>query len=1294
MLVYPDLDSLSSRISQVPLSDQHAFRRRLGGLEARLRRGQSVDGGLKALAHDLEAARERLELRRINLPQPTFPDALPVVQRRDEIGNAIRANQVVILCGETGSGKTTQLPKICLELGRGVAGMIGHTQPRRIATRSLAARVASELRTQVGHAVGYKMRFSDRTSPETYIKIMTDGILLAETQSDPALRAYDTLIIDEAHERSLNVDFLLGYLKRLLPERPELKLIITSATIDPESFAAHFDNAPIVEVSGRSWPVEIRYRPVAEGDDESHERDRQQALLDAIDELAREGAGDVLVFLPSEREIGDAAENLRKHHPPHTEIVPLYGRLSAAQQQRVFEPHGGRRIVLATNVAETSLTVPGIRYVVDTGLARISRYSYRTKVQRLPVEPVSQASANQRAGRCGRTASGICIRLYSEEDYLRRPPFTDPEILRTSLAAVILQMLVLRLGDIRDFPFLQPPDARFIRDGFKLLHELGAIDDRHRLADVGRRLARFPVDVRLARMLLAAAEEACLAEVLVIVSALAVQDPRERPFDQAQAADEKQRQFRDERSDFMALLELWNFYHAQARHLSRSKLRMLCREYFLSAARMREWHDIHRQLQALVKSTGMRINQVEADYAAVHRALLTGLLSNVAFKSDAHEFTGARNLKLNIFPGSGLFARPPKWIVAAELVETGRRYARIVATIEPQWVERLAGHLVKRHYSDPHWEKRAGKVAAYERVMLYGLVLVARRKVNFGAVDPRLAREIFIRGALVQGELTTRAAFFAPNQALLAELQQMEERTRRRDILVDEEVLFDFYNARIPAGIHSAAGLESWYRHAARASSRLLFLAREDLLQHAAPDYPAAAFPDELEIGGIRLALEYHFVPGDEQDGVTAVVPLAALNQLSPQVFDWLVPGLVQEKVTALIRSLPKRLRRHFVPAPDYARACIAACADRSGSLLDVVTQQLHRLASVEVPADAWQLEQLPAHLVMRFRVVDAEGRTLAAGRDLETLREAVGAHAASQFRKLPVHELERDDVRGWDFADLPEYVELKQHGLLMRGYPALLVEADVVKLRVLDDPQRARREHRKGLVALFRLVASRAIRDLEKHLPGIETMCLHFAAVGSCGGLREDLVQAIIAQVFPGDVPAIRSRKDFEARALSAERQLMGVASDLCGSVGKALVEYHDLARKLGKSIPPRWLALATDVGEQLSRLVYPGFVSATPFDQLPHLARYIKGIQVRLQRVEQDPGRDIRQAAQLAPFKDRLEQVLARPKGGDAARARAMEYRWLLEEFRISLFAQELGTARPVSGERLQRLWSELGH
>jgi ATP-dependent helicase HrpA len=743
----------------------------------------------------------------------------------------------------------------------------------------------------------------------------------------------------------------------------------------------------------------------------------------------------------------------------------------------------------------------------------------------------------------------------------------------------------------------------------------------------------------------------------------------------------------------MALLKLWMFYHGQARHLSRSKLRKLCREYFLSAARMREWHDIHQQLQALVKATGMQINQAEADYAAIHRALLSGLLSNVAFKSDAHEFTGPRNLKLAVFPGSGLFARPPKWIVAAELVETARRYARTVAKIEPQWIETLAEHLVKRHHSDPHWEKRAGQVVAYEKVTLYGLVLVARRRVNFGPIDPGRARDLFIRGALVHGELTTRAAFLAHNQALLAELQQIEEKTRRRDVGVDEELLYGFYDERIPAHIHSAADLERWYQQAARASPRLLFLARQDLSPHAVSGCRTTGFPDELEIAGIRLGLEYRFAPGDEQDGVTAVVPLALLNQLSPQVFEWLVPGLVQEKVTALIRSLPKRLRRHFVPAPDYARACLEACPAHSGSLLDALTQQLERSTGVEVPADAWSLEQLPAHLRMRFRVVDAQGGTVAAGRDLAALKQQVGARAARQFRHLSAHALERDDVKGWDFGDLPAYVELKQQGLSMRGYPALVVDGSRVGLRILDDPRRAGREHRDGLVALFRLVASGTVRHLEKHLPGIETMCLKFAGVGSCEVLRDDLVRGIIAHLFPGDALDIRARKDFEARALSAERQLMGVANDLCGWVGQALAEYHEVARQLGKSISPRWLGLVADVRTQLAGLVYPGFVTATPFDQLPHLARYIRGIRVRLQRAEQDPGRDQRQRARLAPFQDRLEQLLGQHTLVAGLGKRIMDYRWLVEEFRISLFAQELGTARPVSPERLQKLWSELG-
>ncbi|MGA7800572.1 MAG: ATP-dependent RNA helicase HrpA, partial [Gammaproteobacteria bacterium] len=919
------LAALAQDLPECMLADRGPFEKRLRALQRRARQGRAVDSGMKELSAAVARSRAVRERRLAALPVPQYPDALPVVLRREEIRSAIAAHQVVIVCGETGSGKTTQLPKICLELGRGVAGMIGHTQPRRIAARSLAARIAEELRSAVGRAVGYKVRFNDRVGQDSFIKVMTDGILLAETQGDRDLSQYDTLIIDEAHERSLNIDFLLGYLKQLLPRRPDLKVIITSATIDPERFSRHFDDAPVIEVSGRTYPVEIRYRGVEGGTSDTGERDLGQSVVDAVDELARAGSGDVLVFLPGEREIRETAERLRKHHPPHTEILPLYARLSAAQQNRVFQNHRGRRIVLATNVAETSLTVPGIRYVVDTGLARISRYSYRTKVQRLPIEPVSQASADQRAGRCGRVAAGICIRLYGEEDYQARVRYTEPEIRRTNLASVILQMLSLGLGDIERFSFIDPPDSRYVRDGFKLLHELGAVDGRERLTDLGRQLARLPVDPRLGRMLLAARDEHCLEEALVIVSALAVQDPRERPLDQQQAADEKHRLFSDPRSDFLGYLKLWQSYHEQQRHLSQNKLRKWCREHFLSFMRLRDWHDTHRQLKELATGMGMHLNQVAAEYDAVHRALLTGLLGNVAVKTDAREYTGARNLKLTIFPGSALARKGPKWIMAAELLETARRYAHTVAAVEPQWVERLAGGLVKRNYFEPHWEKRAAQVAAFETVSLYGLMLAARRRVNFGPIDPVLSRELFIRGALVQGDYQTKARFFAHNRALIEEIEGLEAKSRRRDLLVDEALLYRFYDERIPAGIYSGSAFERWRREAERARPGLLELTREHLMQHGAQGITQAQFPDHLEIGGLRLALSYHFEPGSDNDGVTATVPLAAVNQLAPEPFEWLVPGLLGEKVTLLIKSLPKGLRRHFVPAPQFADACLQA---------------------------------------------------------------------------------------------------------------------------------------------------------------------------------------------------------------------------------------------------------------------------------------------------------------------------------------------------------------------------------
>ncbi|TVR66823.1 MAG: ATP-dependent RNA helicase HrpA, partial [Candidatus Competibacteraceae bacterium] len=910
------LSALQARLADCPIRDRALFTRRWHGLRHRWREGQPIERGLEQLSAAVEAAAARLGERRAALPVPTFDDSLPINAHREAIAAAIRAHQVIVLCGETGSGKTTQLPKICLSLGLGVAGLIGHTQPRRIAARSVATRIAAELGATVGGQVGYKVRFSDRIGPDTVVKLMTDGILLAETQSDRQLDQYEVIILDEAHERSLNIDFLLGYLKRLLPRRPDLKLIITSATIDPERFSRHFAQAPIIEVSGRTYPVAMRYRPLLAADEDERDRDLQQAILDAVDEVWQEGPGDILIFLSGEREIRETAESLRKHHPPNTEVLPLYARLSAAEQNRVFQPRGRPRIVLATNVAETSLTVPGIRYVIDPGTARISRYSPRSKIQRLPVEKISQASANQRAGRCGRVMAGVCVRLYAEEDYQSRPPFTDPEILRTHLAAVILQMSALHLGRPEDFPFVDPPDSRQISDGFRLLFELQAVDEQRRITDLGRQLAKLPVDPRLGRMLLTAQREGCLREALLVVAALAIQDPRERPLDKQQAADEKHRRFRDEHSDFVALLKLWDYYHEQARQLSRNQLRNLCQADFLSFVRMREWHDLHQELLGRVTEMGMRLNEEPAPYANLHRALLTGLLGHLGLKQEENVYLGARGRNFYLFPGSGLFKKRPRWVMAAELVETTRLFARTVARIEPEWVEGLAGPLLKRSYTEPHWEKRSAQVAATERVTLYGLPIVASRRVNYGPLDPALAREIFIRQALVEGEFHCQAAFFRHNRQLLAELEEMEVRARR-DLTADEEALYQFYAERIPEGIYSGPTFETWRKQAEREQPRLLFLDRAALLADAGPVADGERFPDHLDLDGLQLPLSYRFTPGADDDGVTVTVPLAAVNQVDPKQLDWLVPGLRAERMAALLKSLPKALRRNFVPVPN-----------------------------------------------------------------------------------------------------------------------------------------------------------------------------------------------------------------------------------------------------------------------------------------------------------------------------------------------------------------------------------------
>jgi len=1262
-----------------------------------------------------------LERRRANLPRPNYPEELPVVARREEIARAVSDHPVVIVCGETGSGKTTQLPKILLELGRGVAGMIGHTQPRRIAARSVAARIASELASPLGHAVGYKVRFSDRVSPDTYIKVMTDGILLAETQGDRLLRAYDTLIIDEAHERSLNIDFLLGYVKELLARRPDLKLIVTSATIDAERFSRHFGGAPVIEVSGRLYPVEVRYRPLGstltptplpqqgEGRFELSEKgkearmDDEQDLIDgmltAVDELAREpGGGDVLVFLPGEREIREATDALRGHHPGGVEILPLYARLSFEEQQRVFRTGGARRIVLATNVAETSLTVPGVRHVVDTGLARISRYSTRNKVEQLQVEPVSQASANQRAGRCGRVAAGVCIRLYAEEDYRARPRYTDPEILRSSLAGVILRMKALGLPDVERFPFLDPPAPRMIADGYQLLAELGAVDEANELTEMGRRLARFPIDPRVARMILAGGREQCLAEILIIAAALEVGDPRERPFERAEAADKAHERFHDEQSDFLALLKLWDHFEDAVEHRkSNRKLAQELHGQFLSQRRLREWRDVHRQLAALAGEMGLRINQQPANREQLHRALIAGLLGNIGCKGEeAGEYLGARGIRFAIFPGSGLRRKQPKWVVAAELVETTRLYARCAARIEPEWVEAAAGDLVKKHYFDPHWEKERALVSAYERVTLYGLTLVPRRPVHYGPINPKEAREVFIRGALVAGEYDTRAPFLEHNRGLLKEIEALEHKARRRDVLVNEEAIYAFYDGVVPEGIVNGAGFEKWRTEAERANPRLLYMTREYLMRHTAAGITEAQFPDRIEAGGAALKLAYRFEPGHPLDGVTVTAPLHLLNQLEAEPFEWLVPGLIREKVAQLFKTLPKQFRRYLVPPAQHVTAFLTECEERETrnekreALASALARYVQRAAGEPISPDSWEHADVPAHLLMNFRVVDEAGRELAAGRDLAALKAQLGEAAQLTFADAGTG-IEKSGIRAWDFGELPERIAFTRGGRQLTGYPALVDEGESVAIRLFDTGAAADAAMRGGVRRLMRLALKEQMRQLDRSLPGLTQAALVLRELAPADDWKENLVTAIADRAFIGEDDTPRGANAFEALKQRARTRLPAVREAACRLFGSIAEEYQRAQQKLAaaaKSIPQP----AADVRAQLARLVFKGFLSATPWDRLHDLPRYLKAMQSRLDQYAADPERDQRHAGTIAELWRRYAERAAKLARTGATDARLEEFRWRIEELRVSLYAQELKTPYPVSYKRLDKLWSQM--
>ena len=1304
----------------------------------------------------------------------SFPESLPVSGKRQEIEAALRAHQVVIVCGETGSGKTTQLPKIALAMGRGGWGqprehgkrpkLIGHTQPRRIAASSVAKRIAEELNTPLGEVVGYKVRFQDRLQPGASVKLMTDGILLAETQGDPDLKAYDTIIIDEAHERSLNIDFLLGYLRQLLPRRPDLKVIVTSATIDADRFAQHFASvkgpAPIIMVSGRLFPVEQRYRPF----EESRDYGLNEAIADGVDELWREGSGDILVFLPGEREIREASDHLRKHLAEHrvvAEVLPLFARLSQQEQDRVFQTGNGRRIVLATNVAETSLTVPGIRYVIDAGHARVKRYSFRNKVEQLQVEPISQAAANQRAGRCGRVANGICIRLYEEKDFNARPRFTDPEILRSSLAGVILRMKALHLGSVEDFPFIEPPLRKAIADGYQLLNELGAVDDANEITELGKTLARLPLDPRVGRMILEAKDRQALAEVLVIAASLSVQDVRDRPIDQQQQADTKHKQFDDEKSEFMGTVKLWKWlddsrgghgHHEpgqspqqQDRHkLSHRKHEALLREHFINPRRVREWKDVYSQLHTVVAEHNWRMNTLPATYEQVHLSLLSGLLGNVGCKSDDEDwYLGARGIKFWKHPGANLSKKPGRWILAAELVETSKLYGRGIATIEQPWLVQMGGHLLKKQLLEPHWEKKAAEVVALERATLYGLVVYHNKRVNYGLVNAAEAREIFIREALVGQEWETRLPFLAHNRKLIGQVEQLEHKSRRQDVLVDDELIYAFYDAQVPPDVMSGHSFERWYKHASREHPKLLHLSREELMRHEAAGITSAAFPKVIRLGGVDCGTTYLHEPGDARDGVTVTVPIYALNQVSEERGEWLVPGMLKDKVLALLKSLHQKPRARLVPLPDHAESFVqsvtgagpAGAEFGQGGLMDALLKAVRDKTQLDVKRADFKLDMLSPHLFMNYRVVDEHGRQLGMGRNLPALKAELGSLARGAFQALAALKA-KEVVSGaeaaadhdganqashaaasaspaaqragqggasqgakgkptsastpltdWTFGELPELMEIQRGGHTLIGFPALIDKGAHVEIDIFDEPDVAAAKHRVGLRRLVALQIKEPLKYLEKNIPDLQKMAMAYMSLGTADELREQIVDVALDRAYLAD-PLPTDAASFKARVEEGRTRLNLIAQEVARLAGTVLTEYAAAARKLKDAKPPK--DVADDVAAQLQRLMPKRFVSATPYAQLQHYPRYLKAITLRLDKLKGDPARDAQRLTELRPLDQRYTRRLADLKGTQDARMD--EFRWLLEELRVSLFAQELRTPQPVSIKRLEKAWAQI--
>nr|WP_221381264.1 ATP-dependent RNA helicase HrpA [Actinoplanes polyasparticus] len=1291
------LPELRKRIADLLPRDERRLGRRLEGTR-RIKDEDARAAALGEILAEVDQAEARLAARVATVPPISYPQSLPVSQRKDDILAAIRDHQVVVVAGETGSGKTTQIPKICIELGRGVRGQIGHTQPRRIAARTVAERIAEEVGRPLGTTVGYKVRFTDQVSDDTMVKVMTDGILLAEIQNDRNLYRYDTLIIDEAHERSLNIDFILGYLRELLPRRPELKLIITSATIETQRFAEHFADrdgkpAPVIEVSGRTFPVETRYRPlVAMTEDDTEEpMDQVDGIADAVDELGREGDGDILVFLSGEREIRDTADALGKRNLRNTDIVPLYGRLSAAEQHKVFERHSQRRVVLATNVAETSLTVPGIRYVIDPGTARISRYSHRLKVQRLPIEAVSQASANQRKGRCGRVADGICIRLYSEEDFEARPEFTEPEILRTNLASVILQMTNLGLGDLAKFPFIDPPDRRNITDGVKLLEELGALDDR-KLTPLGRQLAQLPVDPRLARMVIEADRQECLAEVMVIAAALSIQDPRERPTEKQQQADEKHARFTDKESDFFSYLNLWRYLREKQQELSGNQFRRLCRSEFLNYLRVREWQDIYAQLRQVARTLGLSLVEDREEVAEgqhVHTALLSGLLSHIGLKEgDKREYLGARGAKFAIFPGSALFKKQPRWVMSAELVETSRLWGRVNARIEPEWAEKLAPHLVKHSYSEPHWEKKQGAVMAYEKVTLYGLPIVPRRKVGYSKVDPVVSRELFIRHALVEGDWDTHHKFFAENAKLLARIEEIENRARRRDIAVDDETVYALYDARIPADVVSARHFDSWWKKARRDDPELLTFTREMLVNAGRDGVDPNAYPDAWLANGVRLPLTYEFEPNTKADGVTVEVPIALLNKLDPDDFGWSVPGFRREVVIALIRALPKALRTNFVPVPDWADAVLDRVPARRGPLPDAIGTELRRLTGTIVPRDAWRPDEVPDHLRVNFRVVDEQGQVAGEGRDLEVLRRSLAPKVQQTISKA-AGDIERRGITTNDFGMLPRRVAQVRGGYEVNVYPALVDEGDSVAVKVFETEAEQRTAMIAGTRKLLLLTLPPAARYLQGRLDNQAKLELTRGnPYRSIAELLDDCAGAAVDRLVADAGGPVWSSIEFASLRDAVRQDLVDAVANVVTQVRQVLSTAYDIEQRLKSQRNPTLLPALADIRQQLKGLVHAGFVTETGWRQLHHLPRYLRGMVYRLDRLGGNLARDRQLTAQIHEIESEYREL----RGLGAPEEGLREIRWMIEELRINFFAQSLGTAYPISDKRIFKAMDQL--